>query len=562
MLPSKYRFLQQASSAGISIPSTLFLSFDDLSSGAFENLLNKFINQNRNDFYIVRSCCEGEDGNEKSFAGHFESSGRVKPEQLLETVKIYFKKNRAIQKKITPMGKVHLMVQPYLEADLGGVMFSKWKYFSHHFVGEASIGGAQAAVEGAGSDFFLLSKDESFEDLIVPSTLPKEALKETVKKCEVLFGFPLDIEWVAKDEVVTIVQIRPATAPVQALQIATSSEAEAQWQHLNKTMVGDWCVDSYAESFGILSPLSFSVLNHCFKAAIPTFKDLGFRAEVPNFLARSHNGQVYANVAAQNNFFKLKAWNSAFWQTVNERNFKKKVETFSKNYQASINFDLNHLNQVFNHWQIANFYAQKSMRIECLTWPQEYEVSAFLDLDYPTLKKEMTWPEWRNFYKQWWLFEFNKLKAQIVKNPIQAFASVKSLPFEKGDLEGFSSSNLEEIYKAELPLSVIDFPSVFSNVISPGKGVAVVKGDLNKVPVFVVKSPKTWQGEFPEKCVLVAPYFDNFWVLEIDKFAGIVLEQGGQLSHSAIVAREKRIPYYIHWAGATEEFKTGQKIKL
>jgi pyruvate,water dikinase len=60
--------------------------------------------------------------------------------------------------------------------------------------------------------------------------------------------------------------------------------------------------------------------------------------------------------------------------------------------------------------------------------------------------------------------------------------------------------------------------------------------------------------------VLVAPYFDNAWVTQIDKFKGIVLEQGGTLSHSAIVAREKNIPYRIHWEGATTEFKTGDFI--
>ncbi len=38
---------------------------------------------------------------------------------------------------------------------------------------------------------------------------------------------------------------------------------------------------------------------------------------------------------------------------------------------------------------------------------------------------------------------------------------------------------------------------------------------------------ESFRGIFSEGCVLVAPYFENSCILEMDKFSGIVLEQGG-----------------------------------
>jgi len=40
------------------------------------------------------------------------------------------------------------------------------------------------------------------------------------------------------------------------------------------------------------------------------------------------------------------------------------------------------------------------------------------------------------------------------------------------------------------------------------------------------------------------------------------LEQGGVLSHSAIVAREKNIAYFIAWQDATKIFQTGEMFEL
>ncbi|NCP67259.1 hypothetical protein GW756_02645 [bacterium] len=182
MQPSKYRLLAEAESAGVATPATLFLEKNVLENENYAELLNKFIDQNESAFYIVRSCVSGEDAVDVSMAGHFESSGRIKPEQLETAVADYFKKNNLIQKKILPNGEVNLMVQTFMTAELGGVLFSRWKYFPGHFVGEVSTGGAEASVEGVDSSFFLLGKNSEATDTLSPEKIPTEALKSLVVK--------------------------------------------------------------------------------------------------------------------------------------------------------------------------------------------------------------------------------------------------------------------------------------------------------------------------------------------------------------------------------------------
>lgn len=553
MKPSKYQYLAEAEALGIKVPKSLFLSEEALAGQEVESLLNKFIDQNKEAEFIVRSCVAAEDGTETSMAGHFYSSDPLQAHELGSMVQHAFSKNKAIAKNLETTGALNLMVQPYVRASLGGVMFSQWKYFSHHFLGEVTDGGAEKTVSGQESQFFLLGKSRGFPDLITVKNLPAEKLTEAVVKLESHFDFPLDIEWLFDGKNITVVQIRPMTRSLQALRPAAAAEAEKATMTFQKTALGTWEIESLAESFGELSPLSFSVLSSCYENSLDTFRDLGFKAECFNFLARAGNGQTYANPRAYKDFYALEAWHTPFWQSVKEPAFKVQVHTYYKSYDVQNESSLERLQGIFNHWQIANFYAHRDASknsLEALTWPEEYEVLKLLNLKFPPLKDKMHWSDWRNTYKQWWLFEYEKLKQLVVKKPILALSTIENLNLARA----------LKSYETELPLSIIDYPTVFGEPPKGSNCLSVVKGALNKASVLVIKNPKTWRGSFPKSCVLVAPYFDNAWVTQIENFKGIVLEQGGTLSHSAIVAREKNIPYRIHWTNATTAFETGDFI--
>lgn len=62
--------------------------------------------------------------------------------------------------------------------------------------------------------------------------------------------------------------------------------------------------------------------------------------------------------------------------------------------------------------------------------------------------------------------------------------------------------------------------------------------------------------------ILVAPFTDPGWTPYFVPAAGIVMDQGGLLSHGSIVAREYGIPAVVNVGTATTVIKTGQTIQV
>jgi len=62
--------------------------------------------------------------------------------------------------------------------------------------------------------------------------------------------------------------------------------------------------------------------------------------------------------------------------------------------------------------------------------------------------------------------------------------------------------------------------------------------------------------------ILVAPSTTPTWTAVFTVVAGLVTEAGGTLSHSAIVAREYRLPAVVNCPEATKKIRTGQRIRV
>jgi len=91
------------------------------------------------------------------------------------------------------------------------------------------------------------------------------------------------------------------------------------------------------------------------------------------------------------------------------------------------------------------------------------------------------------------------------------------------------------------------------------KGLAVSPGIVTG-PARVILHAGTEQvlpGE-----ILVAPFTDPGWTPYFIPAAGIVMDQGGLLSHGSIVAREYGIPAVVNVGPATKLIKTGQLIQV
>jgi pyruvate,water dikinase len=69
-------------------------------------------------------------------------------------------------------------------------------------------------------------------------------------------------------------------------------------------------------------------------------------------------------------------------------------------------------------------------------------------------------------------------------------------------------------------------------------------------------------GDFKKHDVLVVPFMDVGWTPLFSVVGGIVAETGGQLSHSAIVAREYGLPAVVGVRGATNILQDGQPVTV
>jgi rifampicin phosphotransferase len=62
--------------------------------------------------------------------------------------------------------------------------------------------------------------------------------------------------------------------------------------------------------------------------------------------------------------------------------------------------------------------------------------------------------------------------------------------------------------------------------------------------------------------ILVAPFTDPGWTPYFLTAAAIVMDLGGMLSHGSIVAREYGIPAVVNVGAATQQIKTGQRLRV
>lgn len=79
-------------------------------------------------------------------------------------------------------------------------------------------------------------------------------------------------------------------------------------------------------------------------------------------------------------------------------------------------------------------------------------------------------------------------------------------------------------------------------------------------PVQVITDPK--HAELHHGSILVAERTDPGWIMLFPAAAGLLVERGSLLSHSAIVAREMNIPAVVSIPGVTQWLKDGDWVEL
>ncbi|MEG5015884.1 MULTISPECIES: glycerol-3-phosphate acyltransferase [unclassified Microcoleus] len=196
-----------------------------ISNSVIQNLKSKI--QNR---MIVRSSAAGEDGDTSSAAGQYQTIGPVFTEaELLDGINrcrqsywtseaVAYRRQRQL-----PDTKMAVLIQPYIDSQFAGVMFSRNPLDGgSQVIIEALPGGAEAVVGGQCTPVHLeidFSQPESLEKKLTEvqsnSIIAQSILAELVKQAQAIeaffHGVPQDIEWSWDGEKVWILQSRPIT---------------------------------------------------------------------------------------------------------------------------------------------------------------------------------------------------------------------------------------------------------------------------------------------------------------------------------------------------------------
>lgn len=179
--------------------------------------------------FAVRSSGIGEDGNENSFAGIFDTMLDVKPSDINDAIReVYASKDTSITSMYSnarnaKVAEMAIIIQEMVSADFAGVAFSVNPVENDHKIGLIEIvkGLGESLVSGkvkptslrvnritgihrvlqAGTDTISVTE---FEHIV-------ETVSKVLWRIADLYDKPVDIEWAIKDGTLYLLQARPIT---------------------------------------------------------------------------------------------------------------------------------------------------------------------------------------------------------------------------------------------------------------------------------------------------------------------------------------------------------------
>ena len=562
-LSSKYRYLQRAAELGLVTPQTLLITAD-----IDQQTIQDFVEKTAAKRFIVRSMNACEDGSEHSYAGHFWSSDAINADEISNTISIANKENQQALATLNLNAKPQLMLQEYIEHSIGGVLFAPWSFFSDYFYVEYSTESVQQVVAGNAipavlnlntkhSSVELKVYPEPVEGKHTPPLLQGELaflagrLAEVVSTLQAEFNFPIDCEWAYSKEkdALIVLQVRPQTHLVGAIQAATP-EIVAEIG-----LSPNWQFGVLSESLGNISPLSFSLLEQLYKDSLSSFQSLGYKAQQFDFIKHLPDGTVLIDPAREKAFYQPTMM-GGFWKSFRAPQWLKKTNEFLTAIDVNQAFSYQTLSSLFQFWMVANILSDGEGR-ENIALTHAYELSWYQAIEVPTYSlSEKDWKSLNTQLRDLFFYELNKLKKEIaLKQKHGVFCT-----WEEYQNKDFSQAEQRQHHDAKY--AIYDFSNANEGADKQSDFKSIGAKKVASAKLFIIENPARFHQEIPAGSIVVAPYFDNRWVHNIQNLKGIITHKGSQLSHSAIVAREYGVPFCVMDEKALKGLKQDDFVTL
>ena len=586
-IPEKYAKLKQAESAGLPIPKGLLLSFDDKDT-CTQGVVDLFVETSSSRLFIVRSANLIEDGGELSLAGHFWTSGPVAAGEIVSTIQEALKNNTERARSLKPQelsvndeefSPPPLILQEYIEHTIGGVIFSPWSYFSEYAYIECSHKGVKSVVEGLDGFSVVLSLDSQYPDPLPlesgPSNL-RQSLADLCCQLRDTYDFPIDCEWAFEQQTqqVVVLQVRPQTQQVVVLQVRPQTHRVGPILPYSKlakpnafnagnepdSLVSSnkrWQFTAFSESLGRLSPLSFSLLKQLYHDSVPMFQALGCKARSTDFMTLAPDGTVLVDQMLEKDFYAMTMF-GGFKRGLQHSKHISETSNLLEHYSVSLPFSYQMLQKLCVAWMGVNVLSAGAGRgdssvIIFTEPPHAYELSWAVSLTPPIIEpnranQKLQSLESIDTLNTWsralFIVELNKLKNELKRSDLYNNALFFS---DWGQWQ--ANEYPPHVEKAAKALQHSLAPhALYDHALSANE-----EGDIKSLSstqrvdgaLQIVIRPTQAKVLASDESILVAPYFDSRWVGQIRCLKGIVVSRGGYLSHSAIVAREYDVPYYV-----------------
>lgn len=237
---NKAKNLQILANNNFNVPKGIVIS-NEILKNLYNHLEEIFSNLDMKKTYAVRSSSLKEDMDNLSFAGLYDTYLNVKgKENIIENIKKCY--NSRLNSENIEYCKTNIIdindiemsviVQEMVDADISGIAFTINAITGNdkEIVIEAIKGIGEKNVSGkAKPERYIYNwYEEHFEEnnntLLKDNILKK--LNEQLLNIQMLFGYPVDVEFAIKDEIIYFLQVRPITKIMY-------SEIEEQWTTAN-----------------------------------------------------------------------------------------------------------------------------------------------------------------------------------------------------------------------------------------------------------------------------------------------------------------------------------------
>ena len=522
----------------------------DINSGLANKLALELPELNSH-LYAIRSSASNEDGKDKSFAGQYDTFLNVKKEDIFLNIKKCFcslyNDNVISYSDDFDIYGINVIIQVMIDSDYSGVAFTvdPSSESDNYILIEMTEGLGEKLVSGKViPNKFFVRKETGMIDLKIGELSLDEVIFNRlileIEKTEKIYKCPMDIEYAIKDRKIYILQARPITART-ILPKSFSLTLTRQ-----KSLID---IELYykGEYFGIKN----------ITKNLYYFKPLFVYNNVDNNVSIYYNNTDLEELP--NPMYCL--LDIYFDKTLKYyRKIKKDIEYLNNTINNKLEIDYRtYIDKIIEIYpftslgQLAGHFNDISKRVKDLLieFREKYDYIIYKAVDYLVFKFKAILPDNYKEYIDFLLIDEiinSKLPSiESLENRKLGYIYYNNSLYVTTDYDKFFGDNNINIEEASNSLLNGTF-AYSSNTNITGR-------------VCVILSDKDFNN-FKRGDIIVTPMTSPKFLSLIKESKAIITDEGGTLSHAAIISRELKIPCLVGCTNATKNLSTGNMIEI